>query len=415
MAYFDGARRAGRRIAVRARSPSEPSESPLGAARGDPEPVEGLTGPPPSERSGSSPGAARGDPELAGGSKGNPAWLEGLPPAYFALVMATGIVCVAAHLEEWEVVSHVLASFNIAAFATLWTLLVLRVWRFRAAVARDANDFHRAPGFFTIVAGTAIVGTQSVVIHEKPAVALALWLVALPLWFVVTYGVFSRFTTSKEKPTTLGEGIDGGWLTAVVATQSISVLGTIVSPWVGDWSVIMLFVSLSTWLFGGMLYIWLSALIFYRYTFFRFLPSDLTPPYWINMGAMAISTLAGALLILYAPPVPLLVALLPFLKGFTLLFWATATWWIPMLVILGYWRHVTSRFALVYDPLYWGAVFPLGMYTVCTFRVSQALEVPFLMWIPHVFVYIALGAWTLTFIGLVHRLWLRIRPATSAT
>ena len=51
------------------------------------------------------------------------------------------------------------------------------------------------------------------------------------------------------------------------------------------------------WLWGGMLYIWLMALIFYRYTFFSLSPGDLEPPYWINMGAMAISTLAGSLLI----------------------------------------------------------------------------------------------------------------------
>ena len=44
-------------------------------------------------------------------------------------------------------------------------------------------------------------------------------------------------------------------------------------------------------LWGGMLYIWMMSLIFYRYTFFPFSPGDLSPPYWINMGAMAISTL----------------------------------------------------------------------------------------------------------------------------
>jgi len=45
--------------------------------------------------------------------------------------------------------------------------------------------------------------------------------------------------------------------------------------------------------------------------------------------------------------------LLPFVRGLTLMFWATATWWIPMLVILGVWRHVYRRFPLVHDPLNW--------------------------------------------------------------
>ena len=94
-------------------------------------------------------------------------------------------------------------------------------------------------------------------------------------------------------------------------------------------------------------------------------------------------------------------ALLPFLKGFTVFFWATATWWIPMLVILAIWRHVYKRFQLSYDPLYWGAVFPLGMYTVSTYQLAQALDLPFLLWIPRSFVYIAVAAWMATFAGLL--------------
>ena len=58
------------------------------------------------------------------------------------------------------------------------------------------------------------------------------------------------------------------------------------------------------------------------------------------MGAMAISTLAGSLLIENAADASFLDELLPFLKGFTIFFWATGTWWIPMLVILGVWRHI---------------------------------------------------------------------------
>ena len=61
----------------------------------------------------------------------------------------------------------------------------------------------------------------------------------------------------------------------------------------------------------------------------------LAPPYWINMGGIAITTMAGATLFLSAPTGSFLVELVPFLKTFTLFFWAFANWWIPLLVILG--------------------------------------------------------------------------------
>ncbi len=72
-----------------------------------------------------------------------------------------------------------------------------------------------------------------------------------------------------------------------------------------------------------------------------------------------------------------------------------------MLVTLAIWRHVYKRFWLTYDPLDWGAVFPLGMYTVSTFQRAQALDRPFLLWIPRYFVYIAVTAWAATFAGLL--------------
>ncbi|MCZ7687660.1 MAG: hypothetical protein M5U28_56535 [Sandaracinaceae bacterium] len=99
---------------------------------------------------------------------------------------------------------------------------------------------------------------------------------------------------------------------------------------------------------------WLISLIFYRYMFFRFEPSDLMPPYWINMGAVAISTLAGALLVDAAASSAAMAPLVPFIKGVTLAFWATATWWIPMLLLLGAWRYAVRRVRFAYDPLYWG-------------------------------------------------------------
>jgi tellurite resistance protein TehA-like permease len=162
-----------------------------------------------------------------------------------------------------------------------------------------------------------------------------------------------------------------------------------------------------------MLYIWIIALIFYRYTFFRFSPADLSPPYWINMGAMAISVLAGAHLIENAPDAPFLESLRPFLEGFTVFFWATGTWWIPMIAILGIWRYVYQRLPFEYDPLYWGAVFPLGMYSACTFEMADAMNLHFLDAIPKIFLVIALAAWLATAVGLARSL-LRARASRPA-
>ncbi|HVX99321.1 MAG TPA: tellurite resistance/C4-dicarboxylate transporter family protein [Pseudorhodoplanes sp.] len=330
--------------------------------------------------------------------------MKHLSPAYFALVMATGIVSIAAWDFGFVVLATALFAFNIAAYATLACLTALRAVLYPRLFLNDMIDHRLGPGFFTAVAGSCILGTQFLQITGSLPAATAALALATVLWVGLTYTIFTVLTVKRDKPP-LEQGLTGGWLIAVVATQSIAVLtATVASRWPQPLRLELNFFALSMWLWGGMLYIWIISLIFYRYTFFTFSPGDLTPPYWINMGAMAISTLAGARLVQNTPDAPFLASLLPFLKGFTVFYWATGTWWIPMLVLLGIWRHVIRRFPLRYDPLYWGAVFPLGMYTVATRQMAVALDLPFLAPLPPVAFAAALAAWTLAGIGLAWEL-----------
>jgi tellurite resistance protein TehA-like permease len=326
-----------------------------------------------------------------------------LYPGYFALVMATGVISVASYQLGFHWLGWILFGINLVAFGILWLQTIARSIAFLPRLLADLLDYRRGPGFFTTVAATCVVGIQIMILTKNLLVPAILWAVATVLWVVLIYTFFAAITVRENKPT-LAQGISGAWLNTVVSTQAVSILGTMVASRFHVVGTNVLFFSLSMFLLGCMLYILIIALILYRFLFFSLTAPEFSPAYWIDMGAEAITALAGATLILAAPRLPLLEQILPFLKGFTLFFWVTGSWWIPLLLILTIWRYLWKGYPVSYEPRSWAMIFPLGMYPACTLELIKAMDLNLLSWIPRFFIYVALLAWLVTFAAMLREL-----------
>lgn len=335
-------------------------------------------------------------------------WLH---PGAFAFVMATGIISNAMFLVGQRELSAALFDLNAVAFPWLGLLLALRLVRFPHRVLADLADPRLVFAFFSLVAAADVFGMGLGLRGFRTATGW-IWAAALGLWLPLIYLGFGVlvFRNNAERTNV----IDGGWLMGIVGTESLVIAGAAAAPLAGGLSPAVFVLIHVLWGVGLGLYAVFVVLFAYRVFFFEVGPDDLTPLLWVVMGAAAIGANAGSALILGRPDMRFLAAMRPFIEGVTLCLWAWASWWIPLLVAFGVWKHLILRRPLAYSPLLWSLVFPLGMYAVASLRLSLASDFPPWRVVANAMVWVALAAWVATAGGLLRRTWLDVRAARFA-
>jgi tellurite resistance protein TehA-like permease len=335
--------------------------------------------------------------------------VRNLPPAAFSFVMATGIISSAGLSLGPQWLSRFLLVLACAGLALLSLALVVRVVRFPSAVLEDVRRPERVFGFFTIVAGLDVVGIRLASAGHPSATA---WLAAIAaaVWVVLTYAVPAHLLLTRPNDSVLG-GVNGTWLLWVVGTQSLAIAAAaLVKPWPGQ-AGLLAPVSVALWSVGLVLYLLLVSLILLRWLTVPMTPGALGPPYWILMGATAITVRAGAQILALPVHLPIRLVSGHFVSGFSFALWAFGTWWIPLLIVLGLWRHLVHHWPLTYETALWSVVFPLGMYSAATLTFGAVAHLSFMEPIARVMFWVAVAAWT----GVaVSGIWQVVRPSASA-
>jgi len=333
----------------------------------------------------------------AGGQGRSPGWaataIRDLNPGYFAFVMATGIISTGTFLLGPSWLSRTLLVAASAGLVVLSVALVIRLVRFRPSVIADIHSPERVFGFFTITAGLDVLGVRLSYAGHPLATAILAGLAAA-LWLVLTYGVPASLLLTREHDSVLG-GINGTWLLWVVSTESLAVTAsTLVFARLSQ-ARLLATVAVGLWSIGLVLYLLLVSLILLRWLAFAMSPEALEPPYWILMGATAITVLAGAGILKLPAALPVVRATAGFVEGFSFTLWAFGTWWIPLLIVLGFWRHVRHRWPLTYEPMLWSVVFPLGMYSVATLSFGKTADLAFMAPLSRFMLWVAVAAWVM--------------------
>lgn len=192
----------------------------------------GFANPPSVRRRVDNPGMSEPLPPLPAAAPAERRGLAALHPGNFALVMASAILAQGFHLHGLPIAGRALDAIAVLAFVVLLGLSLARVLIASQAVRDDLTNPRLVFGFFTLVAAASLVG-QIALGHGHAPVAMGLWAFAFVVWCLLLYLAFAVLTfLTHEHNVNI---VHGGWLIAIVGTQSLVVLGARLVPELGEY------------------------------------------------------------------------------------------------------------------------------------------------------------------------------------
>jgi tellurite resistance protein TehA-like permease len=318
-----------------------------------------------------------------------------LPPDVFAVVMATGIVSVAARDHAYSRLGTSLAAVAGAVFVVLVVGLVIRVIARPRSAFGEVRDPDVAFRLFTFVAACTVLGVRFddhlAVVWLLGAAALAAWLLLTPL----------ALRDARSRPRAqLRDHAHGAWLLPSVATAGLAITAADLAT-SGRWPPLVVGAALA-WVLAITAYGAVTWLVAWRSVAAGFAPEQVTPDSWILMGALAITTLAGDHLLAAARSAGAAQWLIDSARPLTIATWVLSSLWIPFLLYAELWRVDQRAGSVHYAGVWWSAVFPLGMYSSATAATAGEFQLPSLRTISLVFFWVAFTVWVLVAVGAIH-------------
>lgn len=131
-------------------------------------------------------------------------------------------------------------------------------------------------------------------------IAIAFLTVAAVIWLVLGYVLPWQVLLTRDGKPILAR-TNGTWFVWSIASQSLAVGLAAVHPHLPQLSHLIGILAVLSWSVGTLLYTGIAVLVVLRIVHFGITAQEFEPPYWVAMGALAVSVVAGISIIDMAP------------------------------------------------------------------------------------------------------------------